>query len=130
MPIDGLGQVVLPLDADVGVPLADDPHVLLEHPPVTSGDADLELEQRPGPRAAAASFLRARPGGLPALEAGHGDPAPCSPPPPSFTLRRRRLLLLLLPAELLMARTSGGRAPLPLQQPQRGEPAAPAPRTI
>lgn len=48
MPIDGLGQVVLPLDADVGVPLADDPHVLLEHPPVTSGDADLELEQRPG----------------------------------------------------------------------------------
>lgn len=29
-----------------------------------------------------------------------------------------------------MARTSGGRAPLPLQQPQRGEPAAPTLRTV
>lgn len=39
-PIDRLRKVVLPFDPDVWVPLADDPHVLLKHPPVASGDTE------------------------------------------------------------------------------------------
>lgn len=99
----------------------------------------------PGPRAAArpapppppaSLLLRAGPVGSPRCQAGHGDSAPASPSLSSSPCRRRscRRLLLLLPAELLMARTSGGQARLPLHQPQRGEPAgaraAPAPRTV
>lgn len=77
------------------------------------------------------------PVGCPRCEAGHGDPASASPPLSSSSPCRRRScrrFLLLLPAELLMARTSGGQARLPLHQPQPGEPAgarpAPARRTV
>lgn len=51
-PIDRLRKVVLPFDADVWVPLADDPHVLLKHPPVASGDAEHRRHRSPAPQRA------------------------------------------------------------------------------
>lgn len=47
-PVEGGGGVVLSLDADVRVQLADGPGVLLEHLTVASGDTVLELEHGPG----------------------------------------------------------------------------------
>lgn len=38
LPIYRLRKVVLPFNSDVRVPLANNPHVLLKHPPVASGD--------------------------------------------------------------------------------------------
>lgn len=38
LPIDRLRKVVLPFNADVWVPLANNPHVLLKHPSVSSGN--------------------------------------------------------------------------------------------
>lgn len=38
LPIYRLRKVVFPFNSDVWVPLANNPHVLLKHPPVASGD--------------------------------------------------------------------------------------------
>lgn len=99
--------------------------------PVCRRQENLHLRRRLPPFSSAPG-----PVGSPRCKGGHGDSAPASPP---LSCSRRRYhsccrLLLLLPAELLMARTSGGQAWLPLHQPQRGElagaRAAPAPRTV
>lgn len=55
-PIDRLRKVVLPFDSDVWVPLADDPHVLLKHPPVASGDTAHRQHCHHSSRAAQDSF--------------------------------------------------------------------------
>lgn len=47
MSIYRLREVILSFNADVWVPLANNPHVLLKHPPITSGNTYLEFEQRP-----------------------------------------------------------------------------------
>lgn len=44
--VDGFGRVILSLDSDVRVQLADGPGVLLEHLTVPSGYTELEFENR------------------------------------------------------------------------------------
>lgn len=60
-PIDRLRKVVLPFDSDVWVPLADDPHVLLKHPPVASGDTEHRQHRHHSARAAGRSAAETQP---------------------------------------------------------------------
>lgn len=60
-PIDRLRKVVLPFDSDVWVPLADDPHVLLKHPPVASGDTEHRQHRHHSARAAGHSAAETQP---------------------------------------------------------------------
>lgn len=45
MSIYGVWQEVFSLDADVWVPLGENPSVLLKHPPVPSGHTKLKFQQ-------------------------------------------------------------------------------------